>query len=67
MNTEYNVFEILPEGSARLRAFVKGTRHALWMLKVVGRHTCNECFATSLNTLKIIGRVNEGSSTANQR
>ena len=64
MNTQYNVFEILPEGSAILRAFAKGTKQALWMLKVVGKQTCNECFATTLNSRRIIGRVNEELSTS---
>ena len=64
MNTQYNVFEILPEGYAILRAFAKGTKHSLWMLKVVGKQTCNECFATTLNSRRIIGRVNDGRSTA---
>jgi hypothetical protein len=64
MNTQYNVFEILPEGYAILRAFVKGTKHSLWMLKVVGKQTCNVCFATTLNSRRIIGRVNEERSTS---
>ena len=64
MNTQYNVFEILPEGYAILRAFAKGTKHSLWMLKVVGKQTCNECFATTLNSRRIIGRANEKLSTS---
>jgi hypothetical protein len=67
MSIQYNVFEILPDGSAILRAFVKGAKHALWMMEVFGKQTCNECFATTLNSRRIIGRVNEGRSTANQR
>jgi hypothetical protein len=64
MSTQYNVFETLPDGYARLRAFVKGAKNALWMMEVLGKQTCNECFATTLNSRRIIGRVNEGFRTA---
>lgn len=64
MGIEYNIFETLPDGYARLRAFVKGAKNALWMMEVFGKQTCNECFATTLNSRKIIGRVNEGLRTA---
>ena len=62
LNIQYDVFEILPDGSAILRAFVKRTKHVLEMLKAVGMQTNNECFATNLNRRKIIGSVNEGRS-----
>jgi len=64
MKNQYNVFEILPDGSAILRAFVKGAKHAHWMLKLVGKRTCNECFVATPNARRIIGRVNGGRSTA---
>jgi hypothetical protein len=64
MSIQYNVFEILPDGSAILRAFVQGAKNALWMMEVLGKQTCNECFATTLNSRRIIGRINAGLRTA---
>ena len=70
MDNEYDVFEILPDGSAIWRAFVRGTHNAFEVLKAVGKQTCNECFATDLSRQTIIGRVNSGRSaehaTANE-
>jgi hypothetical protein len=64
MNNEYDVFEVLPNGSAIWHACVQGTQEALEMLKRVGRRTRNECFATDLAKQRIISRANEGNSPA---
>ena len=58
MKTEYDLFEILPNRSLVWHAWVRGTQGALEMLKAVGNRTCNECFATDLETREIIGSVN---------
>jgi hypothetical protein len=62
MNTRYDVFEILSDGSAMWRACVEGTQQALERLKAVGKQTSNECIATDLRTKTIIARVNQGRS-----
>jgi hypothetical protein len=59
MNTEFDVFEILQNGSVRWHLCVQEKQRALNMLKAVGSRTFNECFATDLETQEIIGRVNE--------
>ena len=58
MDTEYDVFEILPNRSVRWHFWVRGKQCALYMLKAVGTRTFNECFAMNLATREIIGRVN---------
>jgi hypothetical protein len=59
MNTEFDVFEILQNGSVRWHLCVQEKQRALNMLRAVGSRTFNECFATDLETQEIIGRVNE--------
>jgi hypothetical protein len=64
MNNEYDVFEVLPNGSAVWHACVQGTQDALEMVRLLGKRTRNECFATDLSKQKIIARVNEGNRIA---
>jgi len=64
MGTEYDVFEILLNGSVKWHACVREKQRALDMLKALGSRTFNECFATDLETRQIIGRVNDGSIAA---
>jgi len=59
MNTEFDVFEILHNGSLKWHLCVREKQRALDLLKAVGSRTFNECFATTLETQEIIGRVNE--------
>lgn len=58
MQHDYDLFEILPDQSIYRRACVRGTRHALQQLEIMGRQTTNECIATSVLTREVIGRVN---------
>lgn len=58
MYSDYDVFEILLNRSVKWQMCVRGKQRALDMLKVVGSQTFNECFAISLSTREIIGRVN---------
>jgi hypothetical protein len=62
MNAEFDVFEILLNGSIKWHLSVREKQRALDMLKAVGSMTFNECFATALETQEIIGRVNERGS-----
>jgi hypothetical protein len=59
MSTEYDVFEILLDGSVKWHLCIPEKQRALAVLKAVGSRTFNECFATNLETQEIIGRVNE--------
>jgi hypothetical protein len=59
MDTEYDVFEVLLNGSVKWHLCIRKKQRALDMLKAVGTRTYNECFATNLETQEIIGRVNE--------
>jgi hypothetical protein len=59
MNTEFDVFEILQNGSVRWHLCVQVKQRALNMLRALGSRTFNECFATDLETQEIIGRVNQ--------
>jgi hypothetical protein len=59
MNTEFDVFEILENGSVKWHLCVQEKQRALSMLRAVGSRTFNECFATDLETQEIIGRVNQ--------
>jgi len=59
MNAEFDVFEILQNGSVKWHVCVQEKQRALNMLRAVGSRTFNECFATDLETQEIIGRVNE--------
>jgi hypothetical protein len=59
MNAEFDVFEILLNGSVKWHLCSREKQRALDMLKAVGTRTYNECFAMDLETREIIGRVNE--------
>jgi hypothetical protein len=58
MDTDYDLFEVLSDGSVKWRSCVRDKQRALVMLKVVGSRTFNQCFAINLVTQEIIGRVN---------
>ena len=64
MDTEYDVFEILLNGSVKWHLCVREKQRALDTLKALGSRTFNECFATDLETREIIGRINNGSIAA---
>jgi hypothetical protein len=59
MDSEYDLFEISPDHSIEWRASVRGTKHALEQLNVLGQQTTNECFATGVLTREVLGRVNQ--------
>ncbi len=61
---DYDVFELYPDHSLRLRLSVHGTQVALATLEALASRTINECFATDISTQEIIGRVNEGRAVA---
>ena len=59
MKTDYDLFEILPDGNAIWHACVQGSQQALETLRIMGTHTVNPCFAADLGRNEIIGRVND--------
>jgi hypothetical protein len=62
VDSEYDLFEILPNHSVEWRACVRGTKHALEQLMVLGQQTPNECFATGVLSRMVLGRVNQQSA-----
>ena len=64
MDHDYDVFEVFPDRSLKWRVCVHGTQLALATLEEIAKKTVNECFASNVSTQEIIGRVNEGRSTA---
>ena len=59
MQHDYDLFEILPDHTIRWRACVRGTKHALRQLEVMGSQTTNECYAAAVLDHEVIGRVNQ--------
>ena len=59
MHDDYDLFEILPDHSVRFCASVRGRRHALEQLEILGMQTANECFAARVLDHEILGRVNQ--------
>ena len=64
INNEYDMFGILENRSVKCHLCIREKQCAHDMLKAVGSRTFNECFATDLETLKIIRRVNNEELTA---
>jgi len=64
MHQDYDVFEVFPDHTLRWRVCVHGTQLALATLEEIAKRTVNECFASNVGTQEIIGRANEGPSTA---
>ena len=62
VNTDYDLFEVFPDGSVMWRVSIRGTQLALATLAAIGKQTVNECFAKNLRTQRVIGRVNEAST-----
>lgn len=60
METEYDIFEILIHRNVKWHMCAQGRKGALYMLKVVGSRTLNECFAIDLGTRVTVARVNCG-------
>lgn len=65
MEREYEMFELLPDGSPVWRAHASGLREVRMKLEQIGKSTTNECFAIYLSTKEIVARVNVGTSRAN--
>jgi hypothetical protein len=64
MDREYDLFEILPDGSVLWRAVVPGLENALARLKMLGSLSTNEHFAIHTPTRTVVSRVNVLKSNA---
>lgn len=55
---QYDVFEVLPNGSMEQRASVSGLEAAWQDLYELAKHTSNECFAIHAETRQVVAQVN---------
>jgi hypothetical protein len=62
MERDYDIFERLPDASARCLVRVHGTLHVRTVLEARGKQTTNECFAMNIRTREVIARVNDKGS-----
>ena len=58
MHREFDIFEVLPNGSEIWRLCAHGTENALHVLTQLASKTTNECYAIKVETNEIISRVN---------
>ncbi len=59
MLRDYDIFEVLPDGSKIWRVNAYGVENALIALTNVASKTKNECYAINIRSKDIIGRLNE--------
>lgn len=62
MEREYELFELLADGSPMWRGHACGLQAVRLKLQEIARTTTNECFATYLPTKEIVARLNVGAS-----
>lgn len=62
MEREYELFELLADGSPMWRGHVSGLRDVRLKLQEIAKTTANECFAMYLPTKEIVARLNVGAS-----
>jgi hypothetical protein len=58
MVREYEIFEVLPNGSTRRISAVSGLEFAHRGLKELAKHTSNECFAADAKTRQVVAQMN---------
>jgi len=63
MEREYELFELLADGSPMWRGQGSGLRDVRVKLQEIARTTTNECFAMYLPTREIVARLNVGASS----
>ena len=57
MILEYEIFEVLPNGSALRVTAVSGLEFAQLTLQELAKHTSNECFAADAKTRQVVAQV----------
>lgn len=58
MDRQYDIFEILPNGSPLKIAVVSGLKLALLAVRELATHTSNECLAEDTETHQIVAQWN---------
>ena len=58
MIREYEIFEVLPNGSALRVTAVSGLEFAQLTLQELAKHTSSECFAADAKTRQVVAQVN---------
>ncbi|HTU33967.1 MAG TPA: hypothetical protein VMF66_09210 [Candidatus Acidoferrum sp.] len=58
MNLDYDIFELLPNGTALWRDFVRGLDAVLARLNKLANYSDNEFFAVDLATNRVAARAN---------
>ena len=61
MEYEYDIFEVLHDGSVLWQASARGAKAGLATLEHFSKKTTNECFAIDLSTRTILARVKHAS------
>lgn len=55
---EYEIFEVLPDGSVRRAALVSGLEFAKVTLHELAKRTPNECFVADAKTRQLVAQMN---------
>src|SRR5215469_14083199 len=58
MDRDYEIYEVLPDGSVVRIARVHGLEFALVRLRELAKHTSRECFAADAKTRQVVGQMN---------
>ena len=66
MHRDFDIFEVLPDGSQLWRMCAHGPDNALDILKRLGSQTANECYAMNIQTREIVGRINSNARHPDQ-
>ena len=65
MERQYEIFEVLPNGSTLRTSIVSGLEFALLTLRELARHTNNECFAEDAETRQVVSQLNVPRANSN--
>lgn len=58
MEREYEIFEVLPNGSALKISVVSGLQNARLTIRELANHTRNECYAEDTETRQVVAQLN---------
>lgn len=58
MERTYDIFEVLPNGSAFKVNVVSGLENARLTVREMANHTSNECYAEDTETRQVIAQMN---------
>ena len=58
MERKYEIFEVLPNGSALKIGVVSGLQNACLTVQELANHTTNECYAEDKETRQVIAQMN---------